>query len=161
MYAFGRNANRIQKSKIAIKARKPRKTLRKYRYPWHSVYVPSLSVSPVLFSLRQYFRSHSVPRARTSNRKGDDGFPKIGSVFFFPSPSQEPKCQRRRKRYAYLAAGKAVKASKGPIKAEHTVDSETKQFLFQPRCALLLSPSWAATQRPPLTPPFVGNRRAR
>jgi len=61
---------------------------------------------------------------------------------------------------------------RGPIKSEHThthiyiVDSETKQFLFQPRCALLLLrslPLFLRSRFPtnvPHSPPFASNRRA-
>lgn len=48
-----------------------------------------------VFPLRRYFRSYPAACARTSNRKGDDGFSKMGSYFFFP-PSRKSKCQRWR-----------------------------------------------------------------
>lgn len=108
-------------------------------------------------------------------------FPKMGSYSpFFSAASSTSSLSRASQsakdgeRYAYLRGRETRGSVRRANQARtHTADSETKQFLFQPRCAPFYSlsslSSWLPTNVPACLPaaftchppPFASNRRAR
>lgn len=137
-----RNCNEVPQSK----------TQRKYRYRVLSSHLGPFSGAFFHFDDTsgpnlQLVHGHLIGKETTGSRKW------VRIFFFRPRESQSAKDGER---YAYLTAG--LNEEEANQVRTHTVDSETKQFLFQPRCALLLlrppaSPLLPASdQRPTLTP---------
>jgi len=123
-----------------------------------------------LFPLRRYFLFYPAARARTSNRKGDDGFSKIGSYFFFLS----------RKSQSAKDGGRLSNSKEGGLNEEGGREGQSSQNTHSGfgneaislpatlRTFTLVAPAppFAPSFRPTshthvLPPPFASNRRAR